>query len=208
MLAFYSDQPSWEKRNSPRLAPLFVLSFDMGRVQAMHAQTGGGLGCVIDAGISPQEVCKGDHVVLGGNPTIPYNLSQEFASVSWSVLEGDSVAFDPSPYVPNPSVQVDVTTTFLVELVLNDGSVCSSTITLIPITEPMLDLQGSWTQCGGSTLLSFYNTSPSNSVAITYDVDWEMAAWTPHCRLPQPFNTITPLWGNTMCKSAPLWEPV
>ena len=41
-----------------------------------------------------------------------------------------------------------------------------------PITEPMLDLQGSWTQCGGSTLLSFYNTSPSNSVAITYDVDW------------------------------------
>ena len=80
----------------------------------MHAQTGGGLGCVIDAGISPQEVCKGDHVVLGGNPTIPYNLSQEFASVSWSVLEGDSVAFDPSPDVPNPSVQVDVTTTFLV----------------------------------------------------------------------------------------------
>ena len=36
----------------------------------------------------------------------------------------------------------------------------------------MLDLQGSWTQCGGSTFLSFYNTSPSNSVAITYDVDW------------------------------------
>ncbi len=140
--------------------------------QAMHAQTGGGLGCVIDAGISPQEVCKGDHVVLGGNPTIPFNLSQEYASISWSVLEGDSVAFDPSPYVPNPSVQVDVTTTFLVELVLNDGSVCSSTITLIPITEPMLDLQGSWTQCGGSTFLSFYNTSPSNSVAITYDVDW------------------------------------
>lgn len=127
---------------------------------------------MIDAGISPQEVCKGDYVQLGGNPTIPFNLSQEYASVTWSVVEGDSVTFDPSPEVPNPFVQVDNTTTFMVELVMNDGSVCSSTITLVPITAPMLDLQGSWTQCGGSTLLSFYNTSPSNSVAITYDVDW------------------------------------
>ena len=139
---------------------------------AAQAQTGGGLGCVVDPGISPQEVCKGDHVQLGGNPTVPYNLSNEYASVEWSVVEGDSVTFDPSPFVQNPFVQVENTTTFLVELVLNDGSVCSNTITLIPITEPMLDLQGSWTQCDGSTVLEFYNTSPSNSVSITYNVEW------------------------------------
>ena len=100
------------------------------------------------------------------------------------------MAFDPSPDVPNPSVQVDVTTTFVVELVLMTARY-SSTITLIPITEPMLDLQGSWTQCGGSTLLSFYNTSLSNSVAITYDVDWGDGSMDSACRLPQPFNTIT-----------------
>lgn len=31
----------------------------------------GGLGCLVDAGISPQEVCIDDHIFLGGNPTVP-----------------------------------------------------------------------------------------------------------------------------------------
>lgn len=172
MLPFVATNRPWAPYKSGALRLLVLTVVTAMSLHQGQAQTGGGLGCVIDAGISPQEVCKGDLIQLGGNPTIPYNLSEEYTDVVWSVIEGDSVTFDPSPYVPNPFVQVENTTTFLVELLLNDGSVCSNAITLIPITEPMLDLQGSWTQCEGSTFLSFYNTSPSNSVAITYNVDW------------------------------------
>ena len=71
-----------------------------------------------------------------------------------------------------PQVYVTQPTTFEVALVLTDGSSCSSQITLIPIEEPSLDLQGSWTQCDGSTQLWFYNTAPSNSVDVIYDVFW------------------------------------
>ena len=118
-------------------------------VQAMHAQTGGGLGCVIDAGISPQEVCKGDHVVLGGNPTIPYNLSQEYASVLWSVLEGDSVAFDPSPYVPNPLIAAEW------RLCATDGRLTVDRVQLVQLTlsQPHL-LPGACNSCFSAWILA------------------------------------------------------
>ena len=95
------------------------------------------------------------------------------SSIQWSVVSPDiDVEFSPNAEVPNPQVYVTQPTTFEVALMLTDGSSCSSQITLIPIEEPSLDLQGSWTQCDGSTQLWFYNTAPSNSVDVTYDVFW------------------------------------
>ena len=133
----------------------------------------GGLGCLVDAGISPQEVCIADHIFLGGSPTIPPALLDEVESIEWTVLtEGVDGDFFPNPFVANPQVFVTTPTTFLVELTLTDGSSCSNEITLLPIEQPTIDLQGSWTQCDGSTELWFYNTSPSNSISVTYDVDW------------------------------------
>ncbi|MGB1055632.1 MAG: gliding motility-associated C-terminal domain-containing protein [Flavobacteriales bacterium] len=151
---------------------LTAMFFWIWSVPLTLAQTGG-LGCLVDAGISPQEVCIEDHVFLGGTPTIPSALAGEVSSIQWSVVSPDiDVEFSPNAEVPNPQVYVTQPTTFEVALVLTDGSSCSSQITLIPIEEPSLDLQGSWTQCDGSTQLWFYNTAPSNSVDVTYDVFW------------------------------------
>lgn len=114
-----------------------------------------------------------DHIFLGGNPTVPPALSSEVESIEWTVLtEGVNPDFFPNAYVANPQVFVTIPTTFAVELTLTDGSSCTNEITLLPIQEPTLDLQGSWTQCDGGTELWFYNTAPSNSISVTYDVDW------------------------------------
>lgn len=130
------------------------------------------LGCVVDAGIDPQEVCRLDHIQLGGSPTVNETLSAELQSLEWTVLSGSNVEFMSSTSDENPMVQIEETSVFQVTLTLTDGSVCLDSITLVPIVEPTLDLQGSWVQCNGSTSLTFYNTSPSNSVDITYDVAW------------------------------------
>lgn len=130
------------------------------------------LGCVVDAGIDPQEVCQLDHIQLGGAPTVNETLSAEAQSLEWTVVSGANVEFMSPTSAENPMVQIEETSVFQVTLTLTDGSVCVDSITLVPIVEPTLDLQGSWVQCDGSTSLTFYNTSPSNSVDITYDVAW------------------------------------
>ena len=135
----------------------------------VHAQSD----CLVNAGITPQEVCLADHISLGGNPTVPSALTTDVANIQWTVVTpGVDATFEPSANHPNPQVYLSQTTTFQVELTLNDGGSCTSQITLTPIEQPTLNLQGSWTQCSGSTELTFYNTSPSNNVAVHYNVDW------------------------------------
>lgn len=133
----------------------------------------GGLGCLVDAGISPQEVCINDHISLGGSPTIPEALSGEFASLVWSVVTpGVSVDFYPSAFEENPQVYIDQETTFLVTMTLNDGSTCTDEITLVPITQPTLDLPETLVQCDDDLGIQFVNSTSSNSVFISYAVDW------------------------------------
>ena len=133
----------------------------------------GGLGCLVDAGISPQEVCVDDHIFLGGNPTVPEALSGEVASIMWSVVTpGVEVEFSPSAFEANPQVYIDQVTTFEVTMTLNDGSTCSSQVTLMPIEQPTLDLPTSIVQCDGVLQVQFVNATPSNSVFIDYQVNW------------------------------------
>jgi hypothetical protein len=113
------------------------------------------LGCVVDAGIDPQEVCQLDHIQLGGAPTVNETLSTEAQSLEWTVLSGANVEFMSPTSAENPMVQIEETSVFQVTLTLTDGSVCLDSITLVPIVEPTLDLQGSWVQCDGSTSLTF-----------------------------------------------------
>ena len=149
------------------LAVLFCLPL------AAFAQPGGGLGCLVNAGISPQEVCINDHIFLGGNPTVPPALAGEVQSIEWSVLSGDPNAeFSPSAYVPNPQVYVTEPTTFQVTLTLTDGSVCENEITLLPIEQPTADFPEEIHQCDGDLEVSFSNATFSNSVYTTYEVDW------------------------------------
>ena len=151
------------------------------------------LGCVVDAGIDPQEVCRLDHIQLGGSPTVNETLSAELQSLEWTVLSGSNVEFMSSTSDENPMVQIEETSVFQVTLTLTDGSVCLDSITLVPIVEPTLDLQGSWVQCNGSTSLTFYNTSPSNSVDITSRTMWlgEMVKQPKTCHSPRRSNTPT-----------------
>jgi len=150
---------------------LAALSFVL--VHAFAYAQPGGLGCLVDAGISPQEVCIDDHIFLGGNPAVPEALANEIASVQWVVLSGDpNIDFFPSAEVENPQVYVEEPTTFGVTLVLNDGSVCTDEITLLPIESPTLNFPESIVQCDGNLEVQFINLTPSNSVYITYNVDW------------------------------------
>ena len=50
-------------------------------VNVSLAQTGGGLGCLVDAGIDYQEVCEVDHISLGGTPLVDEALAGEVARV-------------------------------------------------------------------------------------------------------------------------------
>lgn len=137
------------------------------------AQPGGGLGCLVDAGISPQEVCVDDHIFLGGNPTVPTALANEVASIEWTVLAGDpNVEFSPNAFVANPQVYVLEPTTFGVTLTLNDGSVCTNEITLYPIEAPTADFPEDIHQCDGDLSVQFVNSTFSNSVFTTYEVNW------------------------------------
>ncbi len=173
MLLFVSTKISEIPENL--LVSLLVCLLSLGCLNPLWAQPGGGggLGCLIDAGISPQEVCLNDHVFLGGNPTIPTALSSEVASLEWIVVAGGAdVSFVPSPYVPNPQVYITESTTFQVTMVLNDGSMCTSQTTLHPISAPTLTIPESIVHCDGSTTVQFFNATPSNSVYITYDIDW------------------------------------
>ena len=124
-------------------------------------------------GLHPQEVCVDDHIFLGGNPTVPEALSGEVASIMWSVVTpGVEVEFSPSAFEANPQVYIDQVTTFEVTMTLNDGSTCSSQVTLMPIEQPTLDLPTSIVQCDGVLQVQFVNATPSNSVFIDYQVNW------------------------------------
>ena len=172
MLAFVPTKLT-QARTAVSLWSLLTLGAMFCLPLSAFAQPGGGLGCLVNAGISPQEVCINDHIFLGGNPTVPPALAGEVQSIEWSVLSGDpNVEFSPNAFVPNPQVYVSEPTTFQVTLTLTDGSVCENDITLLPIEQPTMELEGSWVQCDGGTDLWFYNTTPSNSVNVSYDVNW------------------------------------
>jgi hypothetical protein len=96
------------------------------------------LGCVVNAGIDPQEVCRLDHIQLGGSPTVNETLIAELQSLEWTVLSGSNVEFMSSTSDENPMVQIEETSVFQVTLTLTDGSVCLDSITLVPIVEPTL----------------------------------------------------------------------
>lgn len=87
------------------------------------------LGCVVNAGIDPQEVCRLDHIQLGGSPTVNETLSAELQSLEWTVLSGSNVEFMSSTSDENPMVQIEETSVFQVTLTLTDGSVCLDSIT-------------------------------------------------------------------------------
>ena len=119
-----------KSRRSDSYVLQFLMSFAaMLWVTNAWAQPGG-LGCLVDAGISPQEVCIEDHIALGGSPTVPEALSGEVASLVWSVVTpGVSVEFYPNAFDDNPQVYIDQITTFQVTMTLSDGSTCSSEVT-------------------------------------------------------------------------------
>ena len=128
---------------------------------------------MVDAGISPQEVCIEDHITLGGTPTVPEALSGEVASLVWSVVTpGVSVEFFPNAFDTNPQVYIDQVTTFQVTMTLSDGSTCTSEVTLMPIAQPTLALPETLVQCDDNLSIQFVNSTPSNSVYIQYEVNW------------------------------------
>lgn len=149
---------------------------------------------MVDAGISPQEVCIEDHIALGGSPTVPEALSGEVASLVWSVVTpGVSVEFYPNAFDDNPQVYIDQITTFQVTMTLSDGSTCSSEVTLMPIAQPTLDLPETLVQCDDNLNIQFVNSTPSNSVFINYDVNWgttRKKPWIGQKALPMRMNNL------------------
>lgn len=169
MLLFSSPK---SRRSDSHVLQFFLSFAAMFWVTHAWAQPDG-LGCLVDAGISPQEVCIEDHIALGGSPTVPEALSGEVASLVWSVVTPDvSVEFYPDASDENPQVYIDQVTTFQVTMTLSDGSTCSSEVTLMPIAQPTLDLPETLVQCDDNLNIQFVNSTPSNSVFINYDVNW------------------------------------
>ena len=67
----------------------------------VHAQSD----CLVNAGITPQEVCLADHISLGGNPTVPSALTTDVANIQWTVVTPRvDASFEPSatPLHPDP----------------------------------------------------------------------------------------------------------
>ena len=57
----------------------------------VHAQSD----CLVNAGITPQEVCLADHISLGGNPTVPSALTTDVANIQWTVVTPGVTSFEP-----------------------------------------------------------------------------------------------------------------
>ena len=77
MAVFSSSNAQGMAWSSSKWTATLVLMFSASLAWAQP----GGLGCLVDAGISPQEVCVDDHIFLGGNPTVPEAFSGEVASI-------------------------------------------------------------------------------------------------------------------------------
>ena len=137
-------------------------------------------GCVVDAGFASVDVCKNDAYELGGSPTVPVEFDAQVASLTWEAVGDPNFPFD-DPSEPNPEVLISATTTFVVTLVLTDGSVCTDDITLTPVTVPNITLFGTgdteadgstFANCAGNNLVTFANVTPPYSPAMVYDIDW------------------------------------
>ena len=58
-------------------------------------------------------------------------------------------------------------------MTLNDGGSCTSQITLTPIEQPTLNLQGSWTQCSGVHRIGLTTPRhPTTYLIVHYNADW------------------------------------
>ena len=121
MLPFCSTKavPGWTFAGL--LACLLLVTFSEAKGQA---------GCVVDAGFASVDVCKNDAYELGGGPTVPLEFDAQVASLTWEAVGDPNFPFD-NPSEPNPEVLISATTTFVVTLVLTDGSVCTDDITLM-----------------------------------------------------------------------------
>ena len=144
------------------------------------AEAKGQAGCVVDAGFASVDVCKNDAYELGGSPTVPVEFNAQVASLTWEAVGDPNFPFD-DPSEPNPEVLISATTTFIVTLVLTDGSVCTDDITLTPVTVPNITLFGTgdteadgstFANCAGNNLVTFANVTPPYSPAMVYDIDW------------------------------------